>query len=122
MGGTKGSHIVLENPELLEATRGNEIFFEAADGRIVLIYPLKGRVMVGTTDIDADPREPTVCTDDEIDYFFDLIAQVFPHIDGGPLADRLHVLGHPSPPPRRLAPGFVSRDYRIEVGATASPC
>jgi glycerol-3-phosphate dehydrogenase len=80
MGGTKGSHIVLENPELLEATRGNEIFFEAADGRIVLIYPLKGRVMVGTTDIDADPREPTVCTDDEIDYFFDLIAQVFPHI------------------------------------------
>jgi glycerol-3-phosphate dehydrogenase len=80
MGGTKGSHIVLENAELLEATRGNEIFFEAADGRIVLIYPLKGRVMVGTTDIDADPSKPTVCTDDEISYFFDLIAQVFPHI------------------------------------------
>jgi hypothetical protein len=26
------------------------------------------------------PSKPTVCTDDEIDYFFDLIAQVFPHI------------------------------------------
>ncbi len=115
MGGTKGSHIVLENPELLAATRGNEIFFEAADGRIVLIYPLKGRVMVGTTDIDADPSTPTVCTDDEIDYFFDLIAQVFPDI----AVDRdqiVYTFSGIRPLPRHddLAPGFVSRDYRIE--------
>jgi glycerol-3-phosphate dehydrogenase len=63
MGGTKGSHIVLDHPELLEATQGREIFFEHSDGRIVLIYPLKGRVLVGTTDIDADPREIPVCTE-----------------------------------------------------------
>ena len=43
MGGTKGSHIVLDNPELLAATGGREIFFEHSDGRIVLIYPLKDR-------------------------------------------------------------------------------
>jgi glycerol-3-phosphate dehydrogenase len=115
MGGTKGSHIVLENPALLEATRGNEIFFEAADGRIVLIYPLKGRVMVGTTDIDADPATPTVCTDDEISYFFDLIAQVFPRIT----VDRSQIVYtfsgiRPLPRHDDLAPGFVSRDYRIE--------
>ena len=29
MGGTKGSHIVLDHPELLEATKGRELFFEA---------------------------------------------------------------------------------------------
>ena len=115
MGGTKGSHIVLENAELLEATRGTEIFCEAADGRIVLIYPLKGRVMVGTTDIDADPSTPTVCTDDEISYFFDLIAQVFPHI----AVDRSQIVYtfsgiRPLPRHDDLAPGFVSRDYRIE--------
>ena len=40
MGGTKGSHIVLDHPELLEATRGREIFFEHSDGRIVLILSL----------------------------------------------------------------------------------
>jgi glycerol-3-phosphate dehydrogenase len=102
-------------PELLEATRGNEIFFEAADGRIVLIYPLKGRVMVGTTDIDADPSTPTVCTDDEISYFFDLIAQVFPHI----AVDRSQIVYtfsgiRPLPRHDDVAPGFVSRDYRIE--------
>ncbi len=115
MGGTKGSHVVLDNTSLLEATGGNEIFFEAADGRIVLIYPLKGRVMVGTTDIDADPSRPTVCTDDEIDYFFDLIGQVFPDI----AVDRSQIVYtfsgiRPLPRHDDLAPGFVSRDYRIE--------
>ena len=80
MGGTKGSHIVLDHPELLEATGGREIFFEHEDGRIVLIYPLKGRVMVGTTDLEHDLREPAVCTEEEVEYFFELIAHVFPAI------------------------------------------
>ncbi|GAA1635025.1 glycerol-3-phosphate dehydrogenase/oxidase [Microbacterium flavum] len=117
MGGTKGSHIVLENDTLLAATRGNEIFFEASDGRIVLIYPLKGRVMVGTTDIDADPTRPVVCTDDEIEYFFDLIAQVFPDISV--TRDQIvYTFSGIRPLPRHddLAPGFVSRDYRVERG------
>ena len=117
MGGTKGSHIVLDNPELLDATGGREMFFEHSDGRIVLIYPLKGRVMVGTTDIDADPSDPSVCTDDEIDYFFDLIPHVFPSVQ----VDRSQIVYSFSgirPLPRHddTAPGFVSRDYRIEHG------
>ncbi|MBL3686764.1 glycerol-3-phosphate dehydrogenase/oxidase [Leucobacter zeae] len=117
MGGTKGSHIVLDHPELLNATAGREIFFEHSDGRIVLIYPLKGRVMVGTTDIDADPREAAVCTDEEIDYFFDLIPHVFPSI----AVDRSHIVYtfsgiRPLPRHDDTAPGFVSRDYRIEHG------
>ena len=28
MGGTKGSHLVLDHPELLEAIKGREFFFE----------------------------------------------------------------------------------------------
>jgi glycerol-3-phosphate dehydrogenase len=114
MGGTKGSHIVLDHPELLAATKGREIFFEHSDGRIVLIYPLKGRVLVGTTDIDADPAAQVVCTDDEIDYFFDLIAQVYPTIR----VDRSQIVYtfsgiRPLPRHDDTAPGFVSRDYRI---------
>jgi glycerol-3-phosphate dehydrogenase len=115
MGGTKGSHIVLDHPELFEATGGREIFFEHSDGRIVLIYPLKGRVLVGTTDLDADPREPARCTEEEIDYFFDLIAHVFPEIT----VDRAQIVYRyagirPLPHHDDTAPGFVSRDYRIE--------
>jgi glycerol-3-phosphate dehydrogenase len=116
MGGTKGSHIVLDAPELLEATGGNEIFFEHSDGRIVLIYPLHGRVLVGTTDLEADPRDPAVCTEEEVDYFFDLIGHVFPGIP----VDRSHIVFRysgirPLPHHDDISPGLVSRDYRIEI-------
>ncbi|MET4158888.1 glycerol-3-phosphate dehydrogenase/oxidase [Agromyces sp. PvR057] len=121
MGGTKGSHIVLDHPELLAATGGREIFFEHEDGRIVLIYPLKGRVMVGTTDLEHDMREPAVCTEAEIDYFFELIAHVFPAI----AVDRSQIVYRFSgvrPLPRHddTQPGFVSRDYRIERSDVAA--
>ncbi|MBC9943393.1 glycerol-3-phosphate dehydrogenase/oxidase [Leucobacter sp. cx-328] len=117
MGGTKGSHIVLDHPELLEATAGREIFFEHSDGRIVLIYPLKDRVLVGTTDIEAKADATNVCTDAEIDYFFDLVAHVFPTIT----IDRSHIVYtfsgvRPLPRHDDTLPGFVSRDYRIEHG------
>jgi len=116
MGGTKGSHIVLDHPELLAATEGREIFFEHSDGRIVLIYPLKGRVLVGTTDIDADPREPARCTEEEVDYFFALIKHVFPSIDVARQQIVYRFSGiRPLPRHEDTAPGFVSRDYRIEV-------
>ncbi|MFT4213809.1 MAG: glycerol-3-phosphate dehydrogenase/oxidase [Microbacterium sp.] len=116
MGGTKGSHIVLEHEELLAATGGRELFFEHSDGRIVLIYPLKGRVLVGTTDLEHDMREPIVCTEAEVDYFFELVAHVFPAI----AVDRSHIVYRfagvrPLPGHGDLAPGFVSRDYRIET-------
>ncbi|QHC64891.1 FAD-dependent oxidoreductase [Rathayibacter festucae] len=115
MGGTKGSHIVLDNPELVEACEGREMFFEHSDGRIVLIYPLKGRVMIGTTDIEADPNEPAVCTEEEIDYFFDLVNHVFPSI---PVTREQIVFKfsgiRPLPRHDDETPGFVSRDYRIE--------
>ncbi|MET4059525.1 glycerol-3-phosphate dehydrogenase [Arthrobacter sp. UYP6] len=115
MGGTKGSHIVLDHPELLEACNGRELFFEHTDGRIVLIYPMGDRVLVGTTDIDADINEASVCTDEEIEYFFELVAHVFPTID----VRRDHIVYtfsgvRPLPKHDDTQPGFVSRDYRIE--------
>ena len=120
MGGTKGSHIVLDNPELLAACGGREIFFEHTDGRIVLIYPMGDRVLVGTTDVDADMAEDAVCTDEEITYFFDLVSHVFPAI---PVHREqiVYTFSGVRPLPRHDAtqPGFVSRDYRIERRAPA---
>ena len=115
MGGTKGSHIVLDHPELLAATGGGEIFFENNDGRIVLIYPLAGRVLIGTTDLEHDMTQPIRTTEDEIDYFFDLVSHVFPDI----AVNRSHIVFtfsgvRPLPRHDDEAPGFVSRDYRIE--------
>jgi glycerol-3-phosphate dehydrogenase len=115
MGGTKGSHIVLDHPALLEACRGREIFFEHTDGRIVLIYPMGDRVLVGTTDVYADMAADAVCTDEEIEYFFELIGHVFPDI-AVTHEQIVYTFSGVRPLPRHDAaqPGFVSRDYRIE--------
>lgn len=115
MGGTKGSHIVLDHPGLLAACNGREIFFEHTDGRIVLIYPMGDRVLVGTTDVDADMSQDAVCTEAEIDYFFDLIGHVFPDITVN-RGQIVYTFSGVRPLPRHDAtqPGFVSRDYRIE--------
>lgn len=115
MGGTKGSHIVLDSPQLLAATGGREIFFEHSDGRIVLIYPLKGRVLVGTTDIEHDMAQPIRSTEEEVDYFFELVAHVFPDVTVD-RSDIVYRFAGVRPLPRHddEAPGFVSRDYRIE--------
>jgi len=115
MGGTKGSHIVLDHPELLAACGGREIFFEHTDGRIVLIYPMGDRVLVGTTDVDADMAQDAVCTEAEIGYFIDLVGHVFPSIT----VERSHIVYsfagvRPLPRHDDTQPGFVSRDYRIE--------
>ncbi|MBP2435452.1 glycerol-3-phosphate dehydrogenase/oxidase [Microbacterium amylolyticum] len=120
MGGTKGSHIVLDNPELSEATGGREIFFEHSDGRVVLIYPLKGRVMVGTTDIPADPREPARCTEEEVDYFFELVASVFPDIpvSRDQIVYRFSGI-RPLPASDASRAGQISRDYRVETSGKA---
>jgi glycerol-3-phosphate dehydrogenase len=115
MGGTKGSHIVLDNPQLLRACHGRQMFFEHTDGRIVLIYPMNDRVLVGTTDIDADISDEIVCTDEEITYFFDLVKHVFPAI-AVQRDDIVYTFAGVRPLPRHdeTQPGFVSRDYRIE--------
>ncbi len=120
MGGTKGSHIVLDHPELLAACHGREIFFEHTDGRIVLIYPMGDRVLVGTTDVDADMSQDAVCTEEEIDYFFDLIGHVFPDIpvDRGQIVYTFSGV-RPLPKHDATQPGFVCRDYRIERRAAA---
>ncbi|MEV7693228.1 glycerol-3-phosphate dehydrogenase/oxidase [Microbacterium sp. NPDC089189] len=115
MGGTKGSHIVVDNPRLLAATAGREIFFEHSDGRIVLVYPLKDRVLIGTTDLEHDMHDPIVCTDAEVDYFIELVRHVFPDVP----VEREQIVYRfsgvrPLPGHGDIAPGFVSRDYRIE--------
>jgi glycerol-3-phosphate dehydrogenase len=116
VGGTKGSHIVLDHPELLAATAGREIFFEHDDGRIVLVYPLGDRVLVGTTDLEADVTEPVACTEEEVDYFFGLVRHVFPGIQLDRSAIVYRFAGvRPLPRHDGVDPRAVSRDYRIQL-------
>ncbi|MFT5193210.1 MAG: glycerol-3-phosphate dehydrogenase [Candidatus Promineifilaceae bacterium] len=116
IGGTKGSHIVVDNPELLEATKGREIFFENEDGRIVLIYPLAGRVIVGTTDVYIENPDDAICTEDEIDYFIEFTQIVFPKIQ----IKREQIVYtfsgvRPLPSTKANSTGQISRDHHNEV-------
>ena len=80
IGGTKGSHLILDHPELRKAIGDHEFFFENKDGRIVLIFPLFDRVLVGTSDIEIENPDEAHCTEEEVDYFLEMIARVFPDI------------------------------------------
>ena len=116
IGGTKGSHLVLNHPELREAIGGNEFFFENKDGRIVLIFPLFDRVLVGTSDIKIEHPDEVRCTDEEIDYFIGMIARVFPTIK----VTREHVVFQftgvrPLGSSGAKTTGQYSRDHHIEV-------
>ncbi len=80
MGGSRGSHLVIDNPRLLAALAGRMIYFGTADGRVNLIYPFAGKVLVGSTDIpNADPDAAT-CSDAEADYLRQAVAEVLPGI------------------------------------------
>ncbi|MEM7346718.1 MAG: glycerol-3-phosphate dehydrogenase/oxidase, partial [Chloroflexota bacterium] len=116
IGGTKGSHIVLDHPELHDACNGNEIFFENDDGRIVLVYPLGGRVILGTSDLKIDNPDDARCTDEEVDYFLQLAKVVFPSIK----IDRSQIVYsytavRPLPSSDANTTGQISRDHSNRV-------
>jgi len=116
IGGTKGSHIVLDHPELLETIQGHEFFFENKDGRIVLIYPFLNRVLVGTSDLRIDHPDEAVCTEEEIDYFLGLVDLIFPTID----VDRSQIVYRfsgvrPLPSSEANTTGQISRDHTNRV-------
>jgi glycerol-3-phosphate dehydrogenase len=117
IGGTKGSHLVLDHPGLRRAIGENEFFFENQDGRIVLIFPLFDKVLVGTSDLPVENPDEVVCTDDEVDYFLGMTARVFPDIKVG----REHIVFRFSGV-RPLAhtgsaktTGQITRDHHIQV-------
>lgn len=114
VGGTKGSHLVLNHPGLRTAIGRNEYFFENKDGRIVLILPFGDKVMVGTSDIPIDDPDAARCTDDEIGYFLGMLARVFPgiRVDPGQIVFRFSGV-RPLERTSARTTGQISRDHSI---------
>ncbi len=116
VGGTKGSHIVVDNPELRAAIGGSEFFFENKDGRIVLIFPLHDRVLIGTSDIKIENPDEARCTDEEVEYFLGLVERVFPNIKVKPEQIVFRFTGvRPLGSSGAKTTGQYSRDHHIEV-------
>jgi glycerol-3-phosphate dehydrogenase len=116
IGGTKGSHLVLDHPELRALIGEHEFFFENKDGRIVLIFPLQDRVLVGTSDIRIEHPDEAVCTDEEVEYFLGMIARVFPTIKVTRENIVFRFTGvRPLASSAAKSTGQYSRDHSIEV-------
>ncbi|HXX22757.1 MAG TPA: glycerol-3-phosphate dehydrogenase/oxidase [Terriglobia bacterium] len=116
IGGTKGSHLVLQHAELLAATQGQMLYFANADGRICIFYPYYGKVMAGSTDIPVSDPETALCDEDEVDYILESMRQIFPAIQ----VDRSHIVYRfcgvrPLPRSDASTPGEISRDHSCEI-------
>lgn len=80
MGGTKGSHLIIDHPGLRDMLDGHMIYYENEDGRICILFPYLGKVLVGSTDIRVDDPGTVRCEPDERDYILQSLAFVLPGI------------------------------------------
>ena len=116
IGGTKGSHVILDNPELRTAIGENEFLFENKDGRVVLIFPLVDKVLIGTSDLPIEDPDKAQCTDEEIDYFLEMVNIVFPGISVNRSQIIFQFSGvRPLPASNSRTTGQISRDHMIEI-------
>ncbi len=114
VGGTKGSHLILDHPGLLRALNGHMIYFENLDGRVCILFPYLGRVLLGSTDIRVDKPGDVRCEDDEVDYILKSLSYVFPGIAVRP-EDIVYRYSGVRPLPRSEASftGRISRDHFV---------
>ncbi|MFC3629340.1 glycerol-3-phosphate dehydrogenase/oxidase [Paracoccus angustae] len=120
IGGTKGSHVLLDHPGLIAALKGRMIYFEADDGRICLVYDHGGRALVGSTDTRDDDPDNVACDDGEIDYFLDALRSLLPGLsfDRGQIVYAYSGI-RPLPASDASNPGLISRDHSAPVAEPA---
>jgi len=123
IGGTKGSHLIVDNPSLRTAIGENEFFFENADGRIVLLSPYEDKVLIGTTDLPIEDPDSARCTNDEIDYFINMVRIVFPGISLQRDQIVFQFSGvRPLPASDSKSTGQISRDHKIQIIPAGYKC
>lgn len=116
-GGTKGSHLVLDRPDLAAQLDEAMLYFETSDFRACLIYRLDGgKLILGTTDLRCDTAEEPVCSDAEIDYLFRVMEEVLP----GSAPQRSDIVFsfagvRPLPYSPAGSTGAISRDHSLRA-------
>ena len=113
MGGSKGSHLVVDNPRLLAALDGRMVYFGTPDGRVNLVYPFAGRVLVGATDIPAPEPDAAQCDTAEEAYLCAAVTEVFPGIPVRPDQVVARFCGVRPLPRSDTGVAAVTRDHSI---------
>ena len=116
MGGTKGSHLIIDNPALRDMLDGHMIYYENEDGRICILFPYLGKVLVGSTDIRIDDPGTVRCEADERDYILQSLAFVLPGIRIRPEEIVFQFSGvRPLPASKDSFTGRIPRDHFCTV-------
>jgi glycerol-3-phosphate dehydrogenase len=114
VSGTKGSHLILDNPALMEALNGHMIYFEHSDGRVCIVFPYLGRVLAGSTDLRVNEAGRTACSAEERDYILGALQALFPDI---PVAQEQIVYSYagirPLPVSNADFTGRISRGHSV---------
>lgn len=80
IGGTKGSHIMIENAELREALADRCFSYDDGSGRMCVAYATGRLVMLGSSDTRVDDPDQAICDETEVDYFLATIRLIFPSV------------------------------------------
>ena len=122
VGGTKGSHLILDHPELLRALNGHMLYFENVDGRVCIVFPYLGKVLLGSTDIRVERPGRVRCEDEEVAYILKSLSYVFPGIPVAPEQIVYRYSGvRPLPGSDASFTGRISRDHFVERIAGTPP-
>ncbi len=114
IGGTKGSHLIIHNPELFRQLDGGMVYFGTDDGRICLVYPYFDKVLVGSTDLPCENPDTAVCEDHEVEYMLAAVRELFPSLTIRKSQVLYRYCGvRPLPASDATDPGAVSRDHSI---------
>ena len=90
------------------------IYFENVDGRVCILFPYLGRVLLGSTDIRVDKPGDVRCEDDEVDYILkSLVLRLSGH-RGAARGDRLPLQRRAAAAPQRreLHRAHLARPFR----------
>lgn len=117
IGGTKGSHLIIDHDQLYQSVGDEMIFFENAENRICIMFRLHGKVLLGSTDIRITSPDDATTTTHDIDYMLESLKQIFPQIHINYTDIVFHFCGvRPLPyssPSKKTA--VISRDHSCEV-------
>jgi glycerol-3-phosphate dehydrogenase len=116
IGGTMGSHLIVDNAALYQALDGQMIYYENEDGRICIAFPYLGKVLVGSTDMRIDDPDAAIASPSEQDYILASLAQIFPRIVIAPGDIVFRFAGvRPLPASAAAVTGRIPRDHFCEM-------
>ncbi|WP_083607883.1 glycerol-3-phosphate dehydrogenase/oxidase [Thalassospira sp. TSL5-1] len=116
IGGTKGSHLIVDNPKLYDELGDHMIYYENQEGRVCILFRYFDRVLIGSTDIRVDTPDTVRCEDEERAYILESVRFVFPSIEITPDQIVYTFSGvRPLPYSDDGPTGRISRDHSVQA-------